>query len=80
MGMPNSIFNYSQASDIECIYEIPFNEPLHSDVGVIYIKVNQISSKHINHRGGLGFCIDKTAGKMEQLHDTTIKIKQLLCI
>lgn len=78
MNMPNQMFNYSRAAEIEQIYEIPMNEALHQDVGVIYIKVNQTTGKRIDFGGGLGFCIDKEAVKMEQLHSITGHILERL--
>ncbi len=41
MTTPNTMFRYSKHYTAETIYNIPWHESLHKDVGIIYVKVNQ---------------------------------------
>lgn len=74
---PNQMFR-AHKEDVERIYDIPWNENLNSDVGVVYVKVNQTTGRHINFTGGFGFCIDKPAQKLEQTASMTNKVKELI--
>lgn len=78
MHMPNPMFNYGTGDTINYIYSISKQEPPHEDVGVIYVKVNQPTGKHINLSGGLGFCIDKPARHLDQSHHVNTGIKMIL--
>ena len=78
MRMPNNMFNYGTGETINYIYSIPKQEPPHEDVGVICVKVNQPTGKHINLTGGLGFCIDKPARRLDQSHNVNTGIKMIL--
>jgi len=77
MTTPNTMFRYGNSPAIECIYNIPWQEPLHEDVGIIYIKVNQTTGKSIELSGSVGFCIDKTANYLEQTTKMTSQIRSL---
>lgn len=75
---PNVMMRNSQGIDIDEVFEIPQNEPLHNDVGVIYVKVTQPTGKHVNEMAGIGFFIDKVAGRQSQKELLTQNIQQLL--
>jgi hypothetical protein len=74
----NPMMRNSKSDDVEEIYDIPWNENLNKDVGIVFVKVTQPTGKHYNLMGGQGFCIDKVAGKLDQLPAMTNKIKELL--
>ena len=74
----NIMMRNSKGEAIEEVFEIPQNEPIHADVGVIYVKITQPTGKHVNDMAGIGFCIDKEAGRQSQRESLTQDIKQLL--
>lgn len=78
LDTPNIMFRYGKTTSIESIYEIPWNEPLHRDVGIVFIKLNQTTGKNIQHAGGFGFCVDKAAGRLEQMDEMNQKVGTLL--
>jgi hypothetical protein len=78
MSTPNTMFRYGTEKTIEYIYSIPKQEPLHDDVGVIYVKISQPTGKHINLTGGIGFCIDKKAKRLDQSHHVNTGINIIL--
>jgi len=78
MTAPNTMFRYGKDDTLESIYSIPWQEPLHEDVGIVYVKVNQTTGKSINLTGGIGFCIDKKARLVEQHANITTGIKTIL--
>lgn len=75
---PNTMFRYNKHEMLEAIYNIQFTEPIHADVGVIYVRINQMTGKHYNHSASLGFCIDKHAGSLGQTVEMTNKIRELI--
>lgn len=75
---PNTMLRNSQWQDVEEVYDIPWNEPIHQDVGIVFIKVTQPTGKHFNEMAGIGLCIDKEAQEQEQSVAMTNKIKELL--
>lgn len=78
MKTPNTMFRCGTGNTIDYIYSIPKQEPLHEEVGVIFVKVNQPTGKHINLTGGIGFCIDKKAGRQDQSHHVNTGINMIL--
>jgi hypothetical protein len=76
LGTPNTIFRYNKGESVDSIYDIPANEPLHPDVGIIYVRINQMTGKNINHSISMGFCIDKRAVPLEQTTEMTNKVRE----
>jgi len=74
----NAMMRNSKSEDVEKIYEIPWNEKLHDDVGIVFVNVTQPTGKHYNSMGGIGFCIDKPAQSLDQTIEMTNKVKRLL--
>jgi hypothetical protein len=75
---PNVMFRYNKSTQLNAIYDIPLNESIHPDVGVVYIRINQMTGKSIEHSVSLGLCVDKQAGKLEQTPQMTNKIRSIL--
>jgi len=76
---PNTLFRSSANIDeLKQLYDLPFNEPLNNDTGVIFIIVNQPTGKDINLTGAIGFCLDKFAELHEQKKSLTNKIEELI--
>ena len=68
----------SKSDNVEEVYDMPWDEPLHEDVGIVYVKVTQSTGKHFNEMAGVGVCIDKPAKEKEQTSLLTNKIKSLI--
>lgn len=75
---PNAMMRNSKGQSVEEIYDIPQNEPLHEDVGIVFVKVTQPTGKHFNDMAGIGFCVDKKAKELEQSSSLTNKVNALL--
>lgn len=75
---PNTMMRNSKWQDVEEVYDIPWNEPLNQDVGIVFVKVTQPTEKHYNKMAGIGFCIDKEANVQQQTTSMTNKVKELL--
>jgi hypothetical protein len=78
LDYPNTMMRRSTSNNVEDIYEIPFNEKIHDDVGVVYVKVTQPTGKHFDLMGGTGVCIDKEAGRLDQSSEMTSKVVSFL--
>lgn len=75
---PNTMMRNSKWQEVEEIYDIPWNEPLNQDVGIVFVKITQPTGKHFNEMAGIGYCIDKEANEQEQTTSMTNRIKELL--
>lgn len=75
---PNTMLRNSKWHEVDEVYDMPWNEPLNQDVGIIFIKVTQPTGKHFNEMAGIGICIDKRANEQEQTTSITNKIKELI--
>jgi hypothetical protein len=74
---PNIMFRYNKTQKLELIYNIPISKELHPEVGVIYVRINQFTGKHIDHSNSIGYCIDKTASRIIQTTEMTNKVRSL---
>jgi len=59
------------------VYNIPWNQELNREGGVIYVQVTQSTGLHYNKMNSIGICIDKNAEGLEQSKRLTEKIKRL---
>ncbi len=75
---PNVMMRNNITDEVEAIYDIPWNEKLHEDVGIVFVRVTQPTGKDFNLMSGQGFCIDKKAAHLEQTITMTNKVKELL--
>ena len=75
---PNTMMRNSKSETVEEVYDIPWNEPIHNDVGIVFVKVTQQTGKHFNEMAGIGICVDKKAQELQQTNTMTNKIKELL--
>lgn len=80
LDYPNTMIRNSKSELVEEIYDIPWNEPINKDVGIVFVKVTQPTGKHFNEMAGIGFCIDKTAEELVQTSSMTNKVKELIKI
>jgi len=74
---PNIIFHYNKTHKLNLVYDIPMSEELHREVGVIYVRINQMTGKDFNHSSSIGYCIDKAAVPITQTAEMTNKVRSL---
>jgi hypothetical protein len=74
----NVAFRGPTSTTFKEIYEFPQRESLHDDVGVLFIKVTQPTSKSFRRMYELGVCLDKQARPLEQTPHLTNRIKELI--
>jgi len=77
LKVPNPMFRHTTGEPVDRVLNIPWRQERHPDVGVIYIKINQILGKDINHAHSIGFCIDERAKQCVQTQEMTNKIRSL---
>ena len=75
---PNTLFRSTNIDELKQLYDLPFKEPLHTAVGVIFIILNQPTGNDINLTGAIAFCLDKPAEILEQKKSLTSKIESLI--
>lgn len=80
MDTPNVPFRYGRAENIGHVYDIPWQEPLHKDVGIIFIKVNQMTGRNYNFSVSIGYCVEKEAVPLDQTNEMTNKVRELIKI
>ena len=78
MKTPNIMFRYNDTAPIDKVFNIPWHKNLHPDVGVVYVRINQMTGKHIDHSHSIGYFIDKPAYPITQTAEMTNKIHSLL--
>ena len=74
---PNMVFRTTNMSDTE-FYDIPRNQGLSEDIGIIFIKVEQFTGRHFKLTGSYGVCYDRFANKFEQQIELTDKVSELI--
>jgi hypothetical protein len=75
---PNIMFRNTDVEHLNNLYNIPRDLLKDDGIGVVFVKVEQTSGKHINLAGNISFCIDKEAGHYIQLDSMTEKISYIL--
>lgn len=75
---PNPMFRYATGQPVDQVFNIPWRQARDPNVGVIYIKINQMTGKHIDHAHSIGYCIDLRAVPVEQTTEMTNKVRTLL--
>jgi len=74
----NTMLRNRKSDSIEAIYDIPFNEEINEDVGIVFLKITQPTGKEYSKMAGIGFCIDKSAKELQQREDLTNKIREMI--
>ena len=77
LATPNPMFRYTTGEPVDRVLNVRWRKERHPDVGVIYIKVNQMLKKDINHAHSIGYFIDERATPREQTGAMTNKIRSL---
>lgn len=74
---PNTFFRDGESAQVKELYRMSMEEPLHSDVGFIYVKITQPTDKDINWRGNIGICHDKEAVPIEPSKNLVERLRLL---
>lgn len=75
---PNVALRSANTVDVQRIYSIPWNEPMHEDVGIVFVDLNQFTGRAIAQTGSMGVCVDKRAAFLEQTSEFTKRVDGLL--
>lgn len=76
--IPNQIFRTTNIGKYNNYYNIPREESLSEEIGIIFVKVEQTTGKHINLSGNFGVCIDRFAKPELQSLEITNKVLELI--
>lgn len=60
------------------IYHLTKDQPLHPDVGLIFVEVVQPTPTSIDRAGMVAVCIDKPAVGLDQMPDLTARVRQFI--
>lgn len=70
----NVLFRGPSRESFKEIYDFPRRESLHSDVGIIFVKVTQPTGKSFQQMADIGICVDQDAARLEQTVQLTNRI------
>jgi hypothetical protein len=71
---PSTFHRMGKGDSVEKLYNIPLNEGLKEEVGIVFIEIYQNTDKEIDLKYGIGICVDKAAKEREQHTTTTEKL------
>jgi hypothetical protein len=71
---PSTLHRIGKGDSVERLYNIPLNEGLKDEVGLVFFEIYQNTDKLIDHKYGVGICVDKEAKETEQHTTTTEKL------
>ncbi|RZJ36539.1 MAG: hypothetical protein EOO51_00020 [Flavobacterium sp.] len=74
----NSIFRTTDVEHLKNLWNIPQKASLMEDIGIILVKVEQTTGKHINLSANFGVCIDRHAKQFIQSQELTNKVLELI--
>lgn len=74
----NVLFRHPSKQSFKEIYEFPDREKVHEDVGIIFIKITQPTSKSYEEKVSIGVCFDKLANRLTQTDNLTNRITNLI--
>ena len=70
----STLHRIGKGESVEKLYNIPLNEGLKDEVGLVFVEIYQNTDKLIDLKYGLGICVDKEAKAKEQYTTTTEKL------
>lgn len=74
----NVVFRGPTIESFSRIYDFTRNQPLHNDVGLIFIEITQPTGKSFRRMYDIGVCIDKEARPLTQSATLTNRIRELM--
>jgi hypothetical protein len=81
-GVERSEYNFlargSSPGVFRRIYHLTKDQPLHSDVGLIFVEIIQPTRTSVDRAGVVAICVDKPAIEQEQPPDLTARVRQLV--
>jgi hypothetical protein len=76
----NSFFRGPTEKTFKEIYEFPYRESVHEDVGIIIVKITQPTGRSYEKQVSIGVCFDKLAKRLDQSAELTNRIKELISL
>lgn len=76
LNTPSTLHRIGKGENVDRLFNIPWNEGLKNEVGLIFFEIYQNTDKIIDTKYGLGICHDKRAVEREQLTLTTENLKK----
>lgn len=62
------------------IYHLTKEQPLHSDVGLVFVEIIQPTLTSVDRAGVVAICVDKPAIEQDQPPDLTARVRQLVSL
>lgn len=75
LNTPSTIHRIGKGESVQKLFNIPWNEGLRNEVGLIFFEIYQNTDKRIDSKYGLGICHDKRATEQEQRTMTTENLR-----
>lgn len=69
------LFRGPSQGTLKQIYEFPYRERLHDDVGIIFLEIVQPTGKSFNRMVQINICVDKDAATLSQPSRLTNRVK-----
>ena len=60
------------------IYHITKDQPIHNDVGLIFVEITQPTRSNVDQSGMVAVCMDKPAIPLDQSPGITARVRQLI--
>lgn len=74
----NLIFRNTKNEYLQEMFNIPRTKIENEYIGIVFVKIEQTTGKHIDLAGNISFCVDRRAKHVEQSDSITNKVKLLL--
>lgn len=74
----NVLFRGANQNTMKLLYEFPYRERLHPDVGILFIDITQPTGKGFDRMAVVGICHDQPAARLEQTVNLTNRVKELM--
>jgi hypothetical protein len=59
------------------IYHVTKDQPLHADVGLIFVEITQPTRTSVDRAGVVAVCVDKQATRLDQRPEVTARVRHL---
>ena len=74
----NVLFRHPSEETFKEIYSFPEREKVHDDVGIIFIKITQPTTKDYTEKVSVGICFDRLANRLSQSDNLTNRITDFI--
>lgn len=74
----NVLFRHPSEQTFKEIYDFPQRDTVHEDVGIIFIKITQPTTKDYREKVSVGVCFDRLANRLSQTDNLTNRITEFI--